>query len=89
MNGTLKKYIFDSTDAKAAKTMAGTRLSSQLSIYLDRLFSPKQKDLIFKKLNEASLTKTEREYYSRIVRKKLEAISSPEVREIADTLTGK
>lgn len=69
--------------------MAGTRPSSQLSIYLDRLFSPKQKDLIFKKLNEASLTKTEREYYSRIVRKKLEAISSPEVREIADTLTGK
>ena len=69
--------------------MAGARPSTQLSIYLDRLFSPKQKDLIFKKLNEESLTKTEREYYSRVVRKKLKAIAMSEVREIADTLTGK
>lgn len=88
MHETLKKYLSDSTDAKAAKTMGGARPSTQLSIYLDRLFSPKQKDLIFKKLNKESLTKTEREYYSRVVRKKLKAIAMSEVREIADTLTG-
>ena len=89
MHETLKKYIFDSIDAKNAKPMAGAHPSPQLSIYLDRLFSPKQKDLIFKKLNKESLTKTEREYYSRVVRKKLKAIAMSEVREIADTLTGK
>ena len=89
MHETLKKYIFDSADAKTAKRMAGAHPSPQLSIYLDRLFSPKQKDLIFKKLNKESLTKTEREYYSRVVRKKLKAIAMSEIREIADTLTGK
>jgi hypothetical protein len=89
MHETLKKYIFDSTDAKAAKIIAGARPSAQLSISLDRLFPPKQKDLIFKKLNAESLTKTEREYYSRVVRKKLKAIAMSEVRKIADALTGK
>jgi hypothetical protein len=89
MHETLKKHIFDPTDAKASKTMAAARKSPRLSIYLDRLFSPKQKDLIFKKLNQESLTKTEREYYSRVVRKKLRAIAMSEVRQIADTLTGK
>ena len=89
MHKTLKKYTFDSSDDKAIKTVAGARPSRQLSIYLDRLFSPKQKELIFKKLNEESLTKTEREYYSRVVRKKLKAIAFSEIREIADTLTGK
>ena len=89
MHETLKNSIFDTNYAKSAKTIAGDQPSTQLSIYLDRLFSPKQKDLIFKKLNQESLTKTEREYYSRVVRKKLKAIAMSEVREIADTLTGK
>ena len=89
MYETLKKYIFASTDVKTAKAMAVARPSTQLSIHLDWLFSPRQKDLIFKKLNKESLTKTEREYYSRVVRKKLKAIAMSEVREIADTLTGK
>lgn len=89
MHKTLKKYASDSTDDQEVKNAAGDRRSRQLSIYLDRLFSPKQKDLIFKKLNQESLTKTEREYYSRIVRKKLKAIAMSEVRQIADTLTSK
>ncbi|MGD8723701.1 MAG: hypothetical protein PVG00_07185, partial [Desulfobacterales bacterium] len=43
-------------------------LSAELDARLDRLFSPKQKDLVFKKLNGKAFTKTEREYYSRVVR---------------------
>ena len=38
---------------------------------LDLLFSEKQKELVFKKLRGQHLTKTEREYYSRVVKKKL------------------
>ena len=57
--------------------------------YLDRLFSPKQKDLIFKKIRRETFTKTEREYYSRVVRKKLVAIAHPEIIEIATSLTQK
>ena len=61
----------------------------EIQTYLDRLFSPKQKDLIFKKLRQETFTKTEREYYSRVVRKKLVAIAHPEIIEIATSLTRK
>jgi hypothetical protein len=60
-----------------------------LQTHLDRLFSPKQKDLLFKKLNRESFTKTEREYYSRVVKKKLEAIADAELSDIANRLTKK
>jgi hypothetical protein len=63
--------------------------SAELDACLDRLFPPKQKDLVFKKLNGESFTKTEREYYSRIVRKKLQAIANSQVGCIADQLTQK
>jgi hypothetical protein len=60
-----------------------------LQTHLDRLFSPKQKDLVFKKLNREPFTKTEREYYSRVVKKKLEAIADSELNYIAGKLTKK
>jgi hypothetical protein len=63
--------------------------SADLQNHLKRLFSPKQKDLVFKKLNGESFTKTEREYYSRVVRKKLQAIADSEVGYIAARLTQK
>jgi hypothetical protein len=63
--------------------------SADLHIHLDRLFSPKQKDLVFKKLNSEPFTKTEREYYSRVVRKKLEAIANSKLSQIAARLTKK
>ena len=63
--------------------------SPEIQTYLDRLFSPKQKDLVFKKLRQDPFTKTEREYYSRVVRKKLVAIAHQEIIEIATALTQK
>lgn len=70
-----------------AQPAAGPRADAQLNIYLDRLFSPRQKQLMFKKLNREAFSKTEREYYSRIVKKKLEAIADSQVRDIARVLT--
>jgi hypothetical protein len=63
--------------------------SPELNACLDRLFSPRQKDLVFKKLNSQTFTKTEREYYSRVVRKKLKAIANAQVGYIANRLTRK
>ncbi len=63
--------------------------SAELDTCMDLLFSPKQKDLVFKKLNSESFTKTEREYYSRVVRKKLKAIANVQVGHIASRLTQK
>jgi len=49
---------------------------NELKNSISILFKPKQKDIIFKVLNEEPLTKTEAEYYSRIIKKKLEAITA-------------
>ena len=63
--------------------------TADLESSLDRLFSPKQKELVFKKLNGEAFTKTDREYYSRVVRKKLQAIANSQVGFIANQLTQK
>jgi hypothetical protein len=60
--------------------------SAHLSNLLDLLFPGKQKELVFKKLKGQRLTKTEREYYSRVVKKKLAAVADSEVHELAASL---
>ena len=95
---TLKDYTLKIKNA-ALESTGGTsdrerkkdmlRRSPELNACLDWLFSPKQKDLVFKKLDSQSLTKTEREYYSRVVRKKLKAIANSQVVDIAERLTQK
>ena len=62
------------------------RRSFQLNYFLSTLFSPKQKELVLKKLNGEPLNKTEKEYFSRTVKKKLEALNNSEVRKVAKAL---
>ena len=57
-----------------------------LEFALSRLFSPKQKELFKKKLEGEALTKTEKEYYSRTVRKKVAALANPELHRLAQKL---
>ena len=85
---SLKAYTEDRLKSQAHqdKTPQSPSPSSALDVYLDRLFSAKQKELVFKKREEQGLTKTEREYFSRIVRKKLEAIANEEVVDLAREL---
>jgi len=60
----------------------------KLHLFLSRLFSPKQKEIILKKYKGEPLNKTEQEYYSRKIKKKLEAVCNKEVRKIAGIVTG-
>lgn len=48
-------------------------LNEQLSIF----FTERQKQLILRKVHDLPFTKTEKEYYSRAIKKKLLALSSP------------
>lgn len=98
LQDTLREYITKTKHAmpafkrggpEQAPSRAVLNRSADLQIHLGRLFSPKQKDLVFKRLNGESFTKTEREYYSRVVRKKLQAIADSEVGYIATRLTQK
>ncbi len=57
-----------------------------LELALSQLFSPKQKELFKKKLEGLPLTKTENEYYSRTVKKKVVALANSELHSLASKL---
>lgn len=57
-----------------------------LEYALSQMFSPKQKELFKKKLEGLPLTKTEKEYYSRTVKKKVVALANPELHRLAQKL---
>ncbi len=83
---SLMRYLKGQSRHQRAAERLATGNSKTLDVYLDRLFSPKQKELVLKKRDGLVFTKTEREYYSRIVRKKLEAIADSEVGNLARSL---
>ena len=92
LENSLTSYLSGHIQPQVKRGPTDPSRSETLEIYLDRLFSPKQKELVLKKRDGIAFTKTEREYYSRIIRKKLEAIASEEVGGIAKNLllkTGK
>ncbi len=57
-----------------------------LEYALSQVFSPKQKELFLKKLRNEKLTKTEREYFSRVVRKRAVALANQELNKLAQRL---
>jgi len=91
LRNTLRRYATDLERFESAREKRRERQlrSFQLNLHLSTLFPPKQKELVLKKLNGEPLTKTEQEYYSRIVKKKLEALANSEIRKIASSLTKK
>lgn len=83
------KTIFNNYFEKEAKRTAETNIKHEelsLEYALSQLFSPKQKELFKKKLNGDVLTKTEKEYYSRVVKKKVAALANPELNRFAQRL---
>jgi len=57
-----------------------------LEYALSQVFSPKQKELFKKKLDGALLTKTEQEYYSRTVKKKVVALANSDLHSLSRKL---
>jgi hypothetical protein len=58
----------------------------RLEYSLSQVFSPKQKELFLKKLKREKLTKTEKEYFSRVVKKKVSALANPELHRLSQKL---
>jgi hypothetical protein len=57
-----------------------------LQYALSQFFPPRQKELVLKGLRNEKLAKTEREYYSRVVKKKILALANPELQKLAQKL---
>ena len=91
LRNTLNRYAADRSASKSTRDRAKNRQrrSFQLNYYLSTLFAPKQKELVLKKYHGESLNKTEQEYFSRKVKKKLEAMTNKEVLKVAAALTKK
>jgi len=89
MGRELGRYVTARQQTGSQRDSSVLEWSPDLQTCLDRLFSPKQKQLIYKRLTSAVMTKTEREYYSRVVKKKLQAIAHGDVQAIASRLAGK
>lgn len=74
---TFRNYFVER--AAEAKKLRDHHEELSLEYSLSQIFSPKQKDLFMKKLTGEKMTKTEREYFSRTVKKKVLALSNPEL----------
>ncbi|MFH1729729.1 MAG: hypothetical protein ABIA04_15060 [Pseudomonadota bacterium] len=80
-----KLYKRNKQELILQKELAKNELAFQHNLSI--LFSKKQKQIILKKLNNEYLNKTEAEYYSRIIKKKLKAIADSNIFEVAQRLT--
>jgi hypothetical protein len=89
MDRELRRYLSGRLRQEGQTPEPVIQWTAELEALLDRLFSPKQKQLIQKRLTRSAMTKTEREYYSRVVKKKLQAIASRDLQAIATRLAGK
>ena len=73
-------------DADKTRQMKETYEEYSFEYALSQLFSPKQKELFQKKLEGVPLNKTEKEYFSRTVKRKVSALANPELHRLAQKL---
>ena len=84
----LKKMFSNYFEQNAEKTKQLKEKHEELSLEyaLSQVFSAKQKELFKKKLEGLPLSKTEKEYFSRTVKKKVSALANPELHRLAQKL---
>jgi hypothetical protein len=89
MSSQRLKTVFNNyfaQDASRLGDLLAEKKEFGLEYALSQVFSPKQKDLFLKKLKGEKLTKTEKEYFSRTVKKKAVALANPELHQLARRL---
>ena len=84
LKGLFELYFEKKAEKDKQKIAKYEELS--LEYALSRIFSPQQKELINKKLEVLPLTKTEQEYYSRRVKKKVVALANSELHSLSKKL---
>ena len=68
------------------KEVAEMQDEFELEYAMSQIFSKKQKEIFLKKLKGEKLTKTEREYYSRSIKKKVAALANSDLHKLASKL---
>jgi len=75
--------LYFESEVEETKRKRDKHLELSYEYALSQLFSPKQKELFLKKVNGEHLTKTEREYFSRTVKKKVLALANTDLNRFA------
>jgi hypothetical protein len=86
LNNAFHHYL--AGESKEVKDLSAKHEGMSLEFSLSQVFSPKQKELFKKKLKGEVLTKTEREYFSRSVRKKVSALANEQLHRLAQKVNG-
>jgi len=84
LKNTFELYL--EKDAEKSRQQKEKHEELSLEYALSQVFSPKQKELFKKRLEGLPLTKTEREYYSRTVKKKVVSLANAELHRLAQRL---
>jgi hypothetical protein len=85
LKSTFNNY-YSSGVQKSVGDLLAKREEFNLEYCLAQVFSPKQKELFLKKLKGQKLSKTEKEYFSRVVRKKVKALANSQLHRLAQKL---
>ncbi len=83
----MHKSLKENQERRTLKESVDVSSNRSMLIYLSRLFSPKQREIIQKVIEETPIDKTEYEYYIRVIKKRLEAMA--ELEELAETVLKK
>lgn len=78
-----RNYVVLEKDQKEARERSH---QLELELLLSEMFTPKQKALLRKKLEGKELSKTEREYFYRVVKKRLKALANEDLHQLARQL---
>jgi hypothetical protein len=84
LKATFNQYL--SKSQTKLNSLLSVREEMGLEYALAQVFSPRQKELFLKKLKSEKLSKTEKEYFSRVVKKKVLALANPELHRLAREL---
>lgn len=69
--------------AKPVKRTVEAAEQLDLEIAVSRIFTLRQKELFLKKLRRKKMTKTEKEYFSRVIKKKVQALANEDLHSLA------
>jgi len=91
LNPERMRHVFNNyfkKDELGVKDLRVRKDNLSLEYAMSQLFTPKQKELFLKKFRGEKMSKTEREYFSRVVKKKVLALANSELHRLANTTLG-
>jgi len=81
-----KQYRNYVVHSAMAQNESGSKMDMELELLLSEFFTSKQKDLLKKRLKGSMLSKTEKEYFSRVVNKRLKALSNDHLHDFVKSV---